>query len=313
MPSLTVVGSIAFDAVETVTEKRNKLLGGAAVHFSLASSHFAETRVVGPIGDDFGDAEFAVLHDRGVITDDIEHIPGGKTFFWAGRYERDVNHRQTIQTDLNVFEHFVPKLSQPARDADVLFLANIQPDLQRRVREQCTKARFVALDSMNLWIDIAHESLIKAIGTVDCLILNDGEIKQLTDEPNIIRAAQAVFELGPRVIVAKQGEYGAALFTRDGVFGLPAFPTPDVVEPTGAGDAFAGGFVGSIAADPDADLEDPQVLRRAMAYGTATASFNVEGFGTERMQTLTAAEITARVDALAEMTAFTPKPLALRG
>src|SRR4051794_14993011 len=181
--SLTVVGSIAFDAVETQAGKRDRLLGGAAVHFALASSFLAETRVVGPVGDDFGEAEYAVLHNRGVLTDDIEHVPGGKTFFWAGRYERDVNRRHTLQTDLNVFENFQPKLSEASRAADVLFLANIQPDLQRAVREQCDGARFAALDTMNLWIDIAHDSLVRTIRTVDCLIVNDSELKQLTDEP----------------------------------------------------------------------------------------------------------------------------------
>ena len=196
--SLTVVGSIAFDAVETEAGKRDRLLGGAAVHFSLASSFLAETRVVGPVGDDFTEEEYAVLHNRGVNTDDVEHVPGGKTFFWAGRYERDVNVRHTLQTDLNVFEHFQPKLSHASQDADVLFLANIQPDLQRAVREQCTNARFTALDTMNLWIDIARPSLLKTIETVDCLIVNDGEVKQLTDEPNLVRAARAVMELGPK-------------------------------------------------------------------------------------------------------------------
>ena len=159
--SLTVVGSIAFDAVETESGKRDRLLGGAAVHFSLASSFLAETRVVGPVGDDFGEAEYAVLHERGVITDDIEHVPGGKTFFWAGRYHRDINHRDTLQTDLNVFEDFQPKLSPASRDAEVLFLGNIQPDLQRRVRAQCAAARLTALDSMNLWIETTRDSLIR--------------------------------------------------------------------------------------------------------------------------------------------------------
>lgn len=313
MPTLTVVGSIAFDAVETTAGKRDKMLGGSAVHFSLASSFFADTRVVGPVGDDFGDAEFGVLHARDVNTDDIERVAGGKTFFWAGRYERDVNHRHTLATDLNVFESFQPKLSDASKACDTLFLANIQPDLQREVREQCAQARFVALDSMNLWIDIAHESLLTTIKGVDCVLLNDGEIKQLTDEPNLVRAARAVLEMGPRVVIAKQGEYGAALFTREGFFGLPAFPTPDVVDPTGAGDTFAGGFVGSIASDPDADLDDPAVLRRAMAYGTALASFNVEAFGTERLQTLTVDEVQGRVEELASMTALAPSPLALRG
>jgi sugar/nucleoside kinase (ribokinase family) len=297
MSSVTVVGSIAFDAVETETDKRDKLLGGSATHFSLASSFFAETRVVGPVGDDFGDAEFAVLHGRGVNTDDIERVAGGKTFFWSGRYERDVNLRHTLQTDLNVFEHFEPKLSEESAAADVLFLANIVPALQIDVREQCTAARFTALDSMNLWIDVARDDLVRAIGMVDCVIVNDSEIKQLTDEPNLVRAARAVLDLGPRIVIAKQGEYGSMLFTREETFGLPAYPTPDVVDPTGAGDTFAGGFMGWVAAHADEELTD-ELLRQAMAYGTAMASFTVEAFGTERMQTLTGDEIADRVAAL---------------
>src|SRR4051812_22079216 len=303
MAKLTVVGSIAFDAVETQTGKRDKLLGGSAVHFSLASSFFADTHVVGPVGDDFGDEEFAVLHARGVNTDDVERVPGGKTFFWAGRYERDVNVRHTLQTDLNVFETFRPKLSAASTEADVVFLANIQPTLQIEVREQCRDARFTAMDSMNLWIDIARDDLVRAIGMVDCVLLNDGEIKQLTDEPNLVRAARNVLELGPRVVVAKQGEYGSALFTRDGVFALPAYPTTEVVDPTGAGDTFAGGFVGYLAAHADGDPTDED-LRQALAYGTALASFNVEAFGSERMQTLTADEVGERVGALARITRF---------
>jgi sugar/nucleoside kinase (ribokinase family) len=309
--SLTVVGSIAFDAVETQTAKRDRLLGGAAVHFALASSFLAETRVIGPVGDDFGDEEYAVLHARGVLTDDIEHVPGGKTFFWAGRYERDVNVRHTLQTDLNVFEHFRPKLSDASRAAETLFLANIQPDLQRAVREQCENVHFSALDSMNLWIDIAHESLVRTIGMVDCVILNDGEVRQLTDEPNLVRAARKLLEMGPRVVVAKQGEYGSAMFTADGVFGLPAYPTENVVDPTGAGDCFAGGFMGYVAAHDGRDLTD-DVLRNAMAYGTALASFNVEAFGTERMQTLTLEEITARVAELERISRFEAMPLPQR-
>ena len=237
--------------------------------------------------------------------------PGGKTFFWAGRYERDVNIRHTLQTDLNVFEHFQPSLSEASAAADVVFLANIQPDLQREVREQCANARFVALDSMNLWIDIAHESLMRTIRGVDGVILNDGELKQLTDEPNLVRAARAVLDLGPSVVVAKQGEYGSALFTRDGYFALPAYPTPDVVDPTGAGDTFAGGFMGYIAAHPDEAVDEP-LLRRAMAYGTVLASFNVEAFGPERMLTLTREEIAERVAELHRSTSFDDAPVALR-
>lgn len=309
--TLTVVGSIAFDAVETPTGRRDRQLGGSAVHFSLASSFLAETRVVGPVGDDFGEAEYAVLHDRGVNTEDIEQVPGGRTFFWAGRYERDVNVRHTLQTDLNVFESFQPKLSEASRAADTVFLANIQPDLQREVREQCPDARFVAMDTMNLWIDIAHESLLATIAGVDCLIVNDAELKQITDEPNHVRAAAAVLDMGPSVVVAKQGEYGAAMYTREGVFGLPAYPTADVVDPTGAGDTFAGGFMGYIAAHAGEEPTD-ELLRRAMAFGTAMASFNVEAFGTERMQTLTGDEISERVAALQRVTRFDAAPVPLR-
>jgi len=309
--SLTVVGSIAFDAVETLAGKRDRLLGGSAVHFSLASSFLAETRPVGPVGDDFGESEYDVLRNRGVIVDDIEHVEGGQTFFWAGRYERDLNIRHTLQTDLNVFEQFEPKLSAAARSCDVLFLANIQPDLQRRVREECENPRFVALDTMNLWIDIAHESLMRTVRMVDCLIVNDAELKQLTDEPNLVRAAKAVLELGPSVVVVKQGEYGAAMFTREGFFGLPAYPLEDVVDPTGAGDCFAGGFVGYVAAHPDEELSD-ELLRRAMAFGTVLASFNVEAFGTERLQRFEGDEIAQRVRALQRITRFEDAPIPLR-
>jgi sugar/nucleoside kinase (ribokinase family) len=300
--TLTVVGSIAFDAVETPSGSRDRLLGGAAVHFSIASSQFAETRIVGPVGDDFGAEQYAILHNRGVLTDDVEHVPGGKTFFWAGRYHRDINQRDTLKTDLNVFEDFQPKLSPAARAADTLFLANIQPDLQRDVREQCGAAKFVAMDSMNLWIDIAHDSLVATIGLVDCLVLNDSELEQLTDEPNLIRAARKALDLGPRVIIAKQGEYGSAMITRDGYFGLTSYPTADIVEPTGAGDTFAGGLMGYVA--EQGGEPDDVTLRRAMAYGTACASFNVEGFGSERLYELERGEIDARVAELEAITRF---------
>src|ERR671917_2657086 len=300
--TLTVVGSIAFDAVETPSGSRDRLLGGAAVHFSLASSQFAETRIVGPVGDDFGEEEYAILRARGVNTDDVEHVAGGKTFFWHGRYHRDINQRDTLQTDLNVFEDFKPKLSPASRDAEILFLGNIQPDLQREVREQCRAARFVAMDSMNLWIDIAHAALLETIARVDCLVLNDSELKQLTDEPNLIRAAHKALELGPRVVIAKQGEYGSAMITPDSFFGLSAFPTTRIVDPTGAGDTFAGGLMGYLAAH--AEEIDDDALRRAMAYGTACASFNVEGFGSERLYTLDRAEIDARVAALEASSRF---------
>jgi sugar/nucleoside kinase (ribokinase family) len=310
--SVTVVGSIAFDAVTTPFGTRGRMLGGSAVHFALAASFFDDrVRVVGPVGDDFGAEELAVLEARGVRTEDIERVEGGKTFFWRGVYGWDLNSRETLDTQLNVFADFQPKLSAESRAADVLFLANIQPDLQREVRAQCDNARFVALDSMNLWIDIARESLIETISGVDCLLLNDAELRQLTQEPNLLRAARKIREWGPSVVVAKQGEYGAAMVTEEGFFALPAFPLETVVDPTGAGDSFAGGFVGYVAAHPREEL-DHELLARAMAYGTALASFNVEEFGTERVARLTSEEISERVGDLQRITSFIEKPVALR-
>jgi sugar/nucleoside kinase (ribokinase family) len=306
--SITVVGSIAYDAVKTPFGERERMLGGAAVHFALAASFFDRVHVVGPVGDDFGEADLDVLRARAVDVSDVERIAGGKTFFWQGEYGWDLNSRETLDTKLGVFEGFQPKLSPDSRASDVLFLANIQPDLQREVRSQLPAARFVALDSMDLWIDIARDSLVEAIKSVDCLILNDAELRQLTAKPNLVSAARDVFSWGPptpKVIVAKQGEYGAALITRDSFFSLPAFPLESVLDPTGAGDSFAGGFVGYIAAHlgsgDSAELSD-EVLRAAMAHGTALASFNVEEFGTERVVRLTDAEIAARVQQLREIT-----------
>jgi sugar/nucleoside kinase (ribokinase family) len=306
--SLTVVGSIAFDAVKTPFGEREKMLGGAAVHFSLAASFFTEVRPVGPVGDDFGQAEFEILERRGVLTDDIERVEGGESFFWRGRYEFDLNVAHTEDTRLGVFGEFEPKLSAASQEADMLFLANIQPDLQRQVRAQCGSARFSALDSMNLWIETAKDSLLAAIAEVDCLIVNDAEIRQLTGEPNLARAARAVMAHGPRAVVAKQGEYGAALFTEDGFFALPGFPLEDVRDPTGAGDSFAGGFLGYLDS-VDGDLDEAS-LRRAMGYGTVLASFNVEQFGTERVAALTREEIDERFAELHAMTSFEPLPTA---
>ncbi|HVS28540.1 MAG TPA: PfkB family carbohydrate kinase [Solirubrobacteraceae bacterium] len=309
--TVTVVGSIAFDSVSAPAGSRERMLGGSAVHFALAASFFGDVRVVGPVGDDFGDEEYAVLRARGVNCDDIEHVAGGSTFFWAGRYSDDLNDRETLDTQLNVFADFAPKLSAESRAADLLFLANIQPDLQREVREQCDGARFVALDSMNLWIDSARDSLVRTIAGVDCVIINDSELRQLTGRPTLAAAAREVMGMGPRAVVAKQGAYGAALFSEQGLFALPAYPLEEVLDPTGAGDCFAGGFIGYLAAHSEREIDD-ELMRGAMAYGTALASFNVEEFGTERVQRLRADEIAERVVALKRMTTFDDAPIALR-
>ncbi|MGN6168557.1 MAG: PfkB family carbohydrate kinase [Solirubrobacteraceae bacterium] len=309
--ALTVVGSIAFDAVTTPFGSRKRMLGGSAVHFALAASFFDTVHVVGPVGDDFGEEHYEPLRARGIDTRDIERVAGGQTFFWRGEYSWDLSERRTLDTQLGVFADFEPRLSDQSRASELVFLANIQPQLQRQVRAQCTGARFVALDSMNLWIETQRRSLIETLAEVDCLMLNDSELRQLTREPNLIRAARMIHDWGPGVVVAKRGEFGAALVTREGFFALPAFPLETVLDPTGAGDCFAGGFMGYLAAHPDEDLGH-ELLSRAMAYGTALASFNVEEFGTERVARLTSEEIVQRVTDLGRMTRFVAAPVALR-
>ena len=298
--SLVVVGSIAFDAIKTPFGERERALGGAAVHFALAASYFTDVRVVGPVGDDFGDAEYGVLHRHDVDTEDVEQVEGGKTFFYACEYEWNLNVRHTLDTQLNVFADFQPKLSEDSRNADTLFLANIQPDLQRDVREQCTGARLAGLDSMNFWIESARESLVRTISMVDLVLMNDDEVRMLTEEPTLLNAARQIMELGPRAVVIKQGEYGAALVTQEGFFSLPAYPLETVIDPTGAGDAFAGGFMGYL--DARSGAADDVTLRKAMTYGSAAASFWVEEFGCERAEHLTREEIDERYEAFRRMT-----------
>jgi sugar/nucleoside kinase (ribokinase family) len=300
------VGSIAFDAVKTPFGERERMLGGSAVHFSLAASFFTDVRVVGPVGDDFGAEEESVLTERGINTEDIERVEGGKTFFWRGHYEYDLNTAHTDDTQLNVFGEFQPKLSDASREADMLFLANIQPDLQREVREQCTGVRLAGLDSMNLWIETARDSLVRTISGVDMVFMNDAEIRMLTEHANLVRAAREVMAMGPRIVVAKQGEYGAALFTEEGFFALPAYPLETVMDPTGAGDSFAGGFLGYLSSQ-DGSTDDA-TLRRAMTYGSVLASFNVEEFGTERVSRLSREEIDDRYDELKDMTTLDGVP-----
>jgi cytidine kinase len=299
--SLTVVGSIAFDSVRTPFGERERMLGGSAVHFALAASFFSEVHVVGPVGDDFGEEHVELLRSRGVQVGDIERVTGGETFFWRGHYESDLNVAHTDDTQLGVFADFEPKLSEASREADVLFLGNIQPDLQRRVRAQCEAAGLAALDSMNLWIETTRDSLLATVGEVDCVMLNDAEVRMLTEEPNLARAARELMELGPRIVVAKRGEYGAVLFTPNGFFALPGFLLEEVRDPTGAGDSFAGGFLGYLDSD-EGDHADDAALRRAMAYGTVLASFNVEEFGTERVSELTRDEVEQRYEELRAMT-----------
>ncbi len=298
--SLTVVGSIAFDSVRTPFGERERMLGGSAVHFALAASFFCDVHVVGPVGDDFSAEHTEFLSSRGVDTTDIERVAGGSTFFWRGHYEHDLNVAHTDDTQLGVFADFAPKLSEGSRNASTLFLGNIQPDLQQGVCAQCEAARFAGLDSMNLWIETARDSLVEAISKVDCVLLNDAEIRMLTGEPNLAKAAKALMEMGPSVVVAKRGEYGAALFDSEGFFALPGMPLEEVKDPTGAGDSFAGGFLGYL--DGKEAGASPEDFRKAMAYGTVLASFNVEEFGTERVSSLERDEIESRLGELRSMT-----------
>jgi cytidine kinase len=309
--AVTVVGSVAFDALETPYGKRDRILGGAATHFSLAASFFTDVRVVGVVGDDFGPDELKVFERRGVNTDDLERVGGARSFFWSGRYDEDMQVAHTLDTQLNVFAEFDPVLSPAARESSVVFLANIQPDLQRRVREQCDGAAVAGLDSMNYWISSARDSLIETMGTVDVIVLNDAEIRMLTEEPNLTRGVRQIRDLGPRVVVVKQGSYGACVFTDEGFFFVPGYPLETVVDPTGAGDAFAGGFFGYLDRHSGSEIADG-ALRCAAVYGSVVASFAIEDFGSERLQELTLEEIEARFADFKRMTHFESQPVAAR-
>ena len=303
--SLLVVGSVAFDAVETPFGKCEKMLGGSTSHFSIAASYYTDVRIVGVVGGDFSEAEQKVFDSHQIDTTDLERIPDGKTFFWRGRYDYDLNVAHTLDTQLNVFADFKPKLSAESKKARLVFLGNIQPDLQREVREQVPGAELVALDTMNLWIETARDSLLRTIKGVDLMIINDAEVRQLTNIPNLIKAARTVLTWGPKALIVKRGEYGAALFTPDSYFAIPAYPLESVFDPTGAGDTFAGGFMGYLSSQ---ETLDDAAMRRAMIFGSVMASFNVEEFGTERVRRLTQPEINARFRTFKQMTHFEEIP-----
>ena len=301
--SLLVVGSVAYDAVETPFGKCEKMLGGSASHFSISASFFTDVSIVGVVGGDFSDYE--VFEERRVGTRDLERIEDGKTFRWGGRYDYDLNVAHTLFTDLNVFAEFQPKVSDESKRSRLLFLGNIQPDLQRGVREQMPDAELVALDTMNLWIEHTRDSLERTIRVVDVVIINDAEARQLTGIPNLIKAAREILSWGPRALIIKRGEYGAALFTGDSYFAIPAYPLESVFDPTGAGDTFAGGFMGYLASQ---ERLDEDAMRRAMIFGSVMASFNVEEFGTQRVRRLTYEEINDRFRAFKRMTHFDEIP-----
>ncbi|MFN7949103.1 MAG: PfkB family carbohydrate kinase [Blastocatellia bacterium] len=298
--SLLVVGSVALDSVRTPFGVRERSLGGAATHFSVAASFFTDVSVVAVIGEDFTAEDEAVFHERRVNTDGLQRISGGRTFHWAGEYGYDLNTAKTLATDLNVFADFRPQLTEAQKKTPFLFLANILPSLQREVRDQAD-CRFVAMDTMNYWIENTREELLKTVAVVDALIINDAEARELAGESNLIKAAKKILTLGPKMLVVKRGEYGAAFFTRDTYFATPAFPVEDVFDPTGAGDSFAGGFIGYLA---QSDRIDDHTLRRAIIYGSVMASFNVEEFSCDRLRRLTPDEIKARFQEFKNFTHF---------
>lgn len=303
--SLLVVGSVAFDAVETPFGKCEKMLGGSASHFSISASYFTDVQIVGVVGGDFGADDKSILDTHNIDTTDLERVSDGQTFRWYGRYDYDLNVAHTLDTELNVFADFKPKLSDKSKGARLVFLGNIQPDLQREVREQVPGAELVALDTMNLWIETARESLLRTIKGVDVVIINDAEARQLTEIPNLIKAARTILSWGPKALIVKRGEYGAALFTNESYFAIPAYPLESVFDPTGAGDTFAGGFMGYLSSQPKLD---DAAMRRAMIFGSVMASFNVEEFGTARVQRLTHDEINDRFRSFKQMTHFEEIP-----
>jgi sugar/nucleoside kinase (ribokinase family) len=308
--SLLVVGSVAFDEVETPFGKCDKMLGGSASHFSISASYFTDVRLVAVVGGDFDAEDQSVFDSHGIDISDLERINDGQTFRWGGRYDYDLNVAHTLYTHLNVFADFKPKLSEAAKNSRLLFLGNIQPDLQREVREQVPKAELVALDTMNLWIGATRDSLQKTIERVDVMIINDAEARQLTNIPNLIKAARTILSWGPKALVVKRGEYGAALFTEKTYFAIPAYPLESVFDPTGAGDTFAGGFMGYLASQPQLD---EAAMRRAMIFGSVMASFNVEEFGTNRVRRLTPNEINDRFRTFKQMTHFEEIPFERAG
>ena len=297
---LLAVGSIALDSVETPFGKREEVLGGSATYFSTAASFFGPVRVVATVGEDFPQEHVTFLASRGVDVTGLERRPG-RTFRWKGRYDFDLNQAHTLDTQLNVFADFAPELPAAYRNSDYVFLGNIDPDLQRRVLDQVREPRFVACDTMNFWIESKRRSLLETLRRVDMLFVNDAEARQLAGEHNVVKAARRILTFGPRALVVKRGEYGALFFTGDHVFAASAYPLPALFDPTGAGDSFAGGFMGYLASRGREDLD---VMRRAIVLGGVLASFAVEQFSLERLKTLTFDEIRRRYAEFRQLTHF---------
>jgi sugar/nucleoside kinase (ribokinase family) len=297
---ILVVGSIAFDSIETPYGKADKALGGSALYFSSSASYFAPVNIVGVVGEDFPLEELGFLKERKVDVEGIK-IEKGKTFFWHGKYHLDMNNRDTIVTELNVFQNFEPVIPEKYRDSQYVFLANIDPDLQLRVLEQVKKPKLVVLDTMNFWISGKLDSLKAVLERVDIAILNESESRQISQDYNLIKASKFILNCGPKVVIIKKGEHGAILVGQNFYFAVPAYPLELVYDPTGAGDTFAGGFVGYLAKVDKVNLGN---LKRAMIYGSVLASYNVEKFSIERFKTLTIDEIIKRFKEFKELTNF---------
>lgn len=298
--SLLVVGSVAFDSVKTPFGEVDEVLGGSATYFSTAASYFTDVSLVAVIGEDFPKTHVDFLSGRGINVEGLSRVPG-RTFRWRGEYSYQLNEAKTLETQLNVFQEFSPTLPASYQDAEFVFLANIDPDLQRDVLKQVKSPKLVACDTMNFWIEGKREALIETLKAVDILIINDGEARELSKEVNLVKAAKKIISLGPTTLVIKQGEYGALMFTEGSVFAAPAFPLEEVFDPTGAGDSFAGGFMGYLS--KCGSVNDSNI-RQAVIYGSTMASINVEAFSLDRMRDLTQEDIAKRYQAFKELTFF---------
>ena len=298
---LLVVGSVAFDCVETPTDRRDDVLGGSAVFFSYAASFFSPVRMIGAVGEDWPAEHTAMLEEKGIDTSGLQVIPGGKTFRWRGRYLPNMNDRETIEVHLNVLDEFQPKLGASHQDCRFLFLGNASPAVQLNVLEQAKNAELTVADTIDLWINIQRDELGDLLKKIDGLVLNDAEAKLLAEDENLVRAGHAIRAMGPKFVVIKKGEHGAMFFSEHETYVMPAFPTEKVLDPTGAGDSFAGGMMGHLAA---LGRFDPQALKEALAYGTVTASFTVEDFSLDKLEKLDRSMVDQRFKDYRQMLSF---------
>jgi len=298
---LLVVGSVAFDSIETPTDSRERVIGGSAVHFSYAASYFTSVRLVGVVGEDWPGVHTELLQNRGIDTEGLQVVQGAKTFFWKGKYEPNMNDRETLDVQLNVFGNFDPVLPEQYRRCKFLFLANGSPSLQLKVLDQVPGAELSVADTMDLWINVEKDALMELLQRIDGLVLNDSEAKLLTGDENLVAAGHKTLALGPKFVVIKKGEHGAMFFSEHETYVLPAYPTERVIDPTGAGDSFAGGMMGYLAEQDDFE---PKTLKEAMAYGIVVASYNVEDFSLDRMKTIERRDLELRLKQYRKMLSF---------